>query len=138
MSIAAEAQHPLDSAIHNRLPKACQKRARRPHHRAPPERLGPPIRSGRFSRVRGARRAGIQNDALIDTEGARALAARIAAGPPDQTAQDPAIQPSDGRPAGSEEAEDRVQIVRMKQTAASKREVRVFVMGPDGRLVRRR
>jgi hypothetical protein len=76
----------------------------------------------------------------VDAEGARALAERIAAGKPAEEAsavpeplQDPVVvgaQPSQV-PASP------VQIVPLKPEPATRREVRIYVRGPNGELERR-
>ena len=68
----------------------------------------------------------------MDTEGARALAARIAAGPPEE---DGAPKP-DTRPAPTAGPESAVQIVYVKPEQARRREVRIYVRGRDGALER--
>jgi hypothetical protein len=76
----------------------------------------------------------------VDAEGARALAERIAAGKPAEEAsavpeslQDPVVGalPSQAVPASP------VQIVRLKPEPATRREVRIYVRGPNGELERR-
>jgi hypothetical protein len=66
----------------------------------------------------------------VDVEGARALAERIAAGkPPEELAVLPESPPA--VPASA------VQIVRVKPERATRREVRIYVRGPNGELERR-
>ena len=77
----------------------------------------------------------------MDAEGARALAERIAAGKPMEEASADAeslrnrveveAQPSPAVPASA------VQIVRLKPERATRREVRIYVRGPNGELERR-
>ena len=78
----------------------------------------------------------------MDAEGARALAERIAAGKPaeEQSAAFsestrsrvvPEARPSPAVPASA------VQIVQLKPERATRREVRIYVRGPNGELERR-
>ena len=77
----------------------------------------------------------------MDVEGARALAERIAAGKPAEeesaVSESPRnrvlaqAQPSQAVPANA------VQIVRLKPERATRREVRIYVRGPNGELERR-
>jgi len=81
----------------------------------------------------------------VDTEGARALAARIAAGPPgeegapqDETPRKPQ-EPLPGAPSPARvtsRSESAVQIVYLKPERAPRREVRIYVRGPEGTLER--
>jgi hypothetical protein len=68
----------------------------------------------------------------MDTEGARALAARIAAGPPDEDGNPKPETP--GEPAAAPESA--VEIVYLKPEQAPRREVRTYVRGRDGSLER--
>ena len=83
----------------------------------------------------------------MDTEGARALAARIAAGPPDEDGEPKPEAPQDSKSeaprdpkpeAPSEPAarESDVEIVYVKPDQAPRREVRIYVRGRDGSLER--
>ena len=81
----------------------------------------------------------------MDTEGARALAARIAAGPPGEkgTPQDETPgkrqepRPSVPLPARvTSRSESAVQIVYLKPERAPRREVRIYVRGSEGTLER--
>lgn len=84
----------------------------------------------------------------MDTEGARALAARIAAGPPDEdgdpkpeSLQDPELEtPKDAEsetpPEPAAPPESAVEIVHVKPEQAPRREVRIYVRGRDGSLER--
>ena len=78
----------------------------------------------------------------MDTEGARALAERIASGPPRKEGEEPEavrrksasrrnveahVQPSSGS----------VEIVYVKPAPGPRREVRIYVRGPHGELERR-
>jgi hypothetical protein len=68
----------------------------------------------------------------MDTEGARALAARIAAGPPDEDGN-----PKTQTPRVPEAAQkSAVEIVYLKPEQAAGREVRIYVRGRDGTLER--
>jgi hypothetical protein len=76
----------------------------------------------------------------MDPEGARALAERIAAGPPQDADGD--RQP-EGRPARPTrepsqppQPDSAVEIVYLKPEPAPRREVRIYVRGPDGHLER--
>jgi len=84
----------------------------------------------------------------VDTEGARALAARIAAGPPaeegapqDETSRKPQ-EPQEHRPNAPSPArvtsrsDSAVEIVYLKPERAPRREVRIYVRGPEGTLER--
>jgi hypothetical protein len=81
------------------------------------------------------------HDSHVDAEGARALAERIAAGKPAEEAsavpeslRDPVVigaQPNQAAPASP------VHIVRLKPEPATRREVRIYVRGPNGELERR-
>jgi hypothetical protein len=69
----------------------------------------------------------------VDTEGARALAERIAAGPPQEgDAPEPGRQPE---PAPKKAASS-VEIVYFTPRPVMRRDVRIYVRGSDGRLVR--
>jgi hypothetical protein len=93
----------------------------------------------------GAKSFGRRDDSPVDTQGARALAARIAAGPPGEkgTPQDethgkfqeprPSV-PSPGRVTSR--SESAVQIVYLKTERAPRREVRIYVRGPEDTLER--
>jgi hypothetical protein len=77
----------------------------------------------------------------MDTEGARALAERIASGPPQNEGEDPPERPS---PEPNRKVEPqpkpapgRVEIVHLKPAPAPSREVRIYVRGPHGGLERR-
>lgn len=81
----------------------------------------------------------------MDTEGARALAARIAAGPPteDGAPQDETPRrPQEPRPSAPSVArvtsgsQSAVEIVYLKPERAPRREVRIYVRGRDGTLER--
>jgi len=65
----------------------------------------------------------------VDTEGARALAERIACGPPREGANEPA-------PRRSPDGAKRIEVVYVKQRPGRRREVRTYVQRPDGRLER--
>src|SRR4029079_13654584 len=76
----------------------------------------------------------------MDPEGARALAERIAAGPPQDADRDPKPE---ARPARSSRKrsqpsrpESAVEIVYLKPERAARREVIIYVRGPDGHLER--
>ena len=75
----------------------------------------------------------------MDTEGARALAARIAAGPPDEDGE-PTETPRDPKPETPQEPsaapESAVEIVHVTPEQAPRREVRIYVRGRDGSLER--
>jgi hypothetical protein len=82
----------------------------------------------------------VSHDSPVDAEGARALAERIAAGKPAEEAwagpesprnREVEAQPSPAVPASA------VQIVRLKPERATRREVRIYVRGPNGELERR-
>jgi hypothetical protein len=93
----------------------------------------------------GAKLFGRRDDSPVDTEGARALAARIAAGPPGEKG-DPQDEtdgkfeeprPSVPSPARvTSRSESTVQIVYVKPERAPRREVRIYVRGPEGTLER--
>ena len=68
----------------------------------------------------------------MDTKGARALAARIAAGPPEEELPD--AEPSPAPPAP--EPESAVETIYVKPERAPRREVRIYVRGRDGTLER--
>ena len=91
----------------------------------------------------------------MDTEGARALAARIAAGPPDEDGEPKPEAPQDMKPEAPEDSkpeaprdptpeapsgpaarENAVEIVYVKPEQAPRREVRIYVRGRDGSLER--
>ena len=77
----------------------------------------------------------------MDAEGARALAERIAAGKPvdeDSAVSEPPRNQvaGDARPSPAVPA-SAVQIVRLKPERATRREVRIYVRGPNGELERR-
>jgi hypothetical protein len=75
----------------------------------------------------------------MDTEGARALAARIAAGPPGEDGDPKPETPQDETPREPKPAaapESAVEIVYLKQEQAPRHEVRIYVRGRDGSLER--
>ena len=72
----------------------------------------------------------------MDTKGARALAARIASGPPQDEDAEPPPPPA---PESRRRVEPQpkpssgpVEIVYVKSTPAPRREVRIYVRGPQG------
>jgi hypothetical protein len=69
----------------------------------------------------------------MDTDGARALAERIAKGNPEM----PAPAKDDGGSEGEAQAGD-VEIVYVKPGPKREPDVRIYVQGPDGGLERRR
>ncbi len=79
----------------------------------------------------------------MDTEGARALAERIASGPPqEEGAEQPAPRPREPRRKVEprrkpKPTSDRVEIVYVKPAPAPRREVRIYVRGSQGELERR-
>ena len=79
----------------------------------------------------------------MDTEGARALAERIASGPPqEEGTESPAPAAPEPEPRRTVEpqpkpAESAVEIVYVKPAPAPRREVRIYVRGPRGGLERR-
>lgn len=84
----------------------------------------------------------------MDTEGARALAARIAAGPPDEDGESKPEATGDPKPEATEDSdsepppepaaasESAVEIVYVKPEEAPRRDVRIYVRGRDGSLER--
>jgi len=80
----------------------------------------------------------------MDPEGARALAQRIAAGPPrDEDGEpkpEPKPEPRSAQPSHTPpeppDAESSVEIVYVKPHPARRRDVRIYVLGEDGRLER--
>jgi hypothetical protein len=79
----------------------------------------------------------------VDTKGARALAERIASGPPDEEGapkDEPPAKPEEPRPSGGPparpEPKSAVEIVYVKPEQAPRREVRIYVRGRDGKLER--
>ena len=80
----------------------------------------------------------------MDTEGARALAARIAAGPPDEERApapegDVPREPRVTAPAPERRttaSKSAVEVVYVKAEQAPRREVRIYVRGRDGALER--
>jgi hypothetical protein len=75
----------------------------------------------------------------MDPEGARALAQRIAAGPPREDGEpkpEPRPAPPSRKPPEPPEAESSVEIVYVKAHPARRRDVRIYVRGEDGRLER--
>jgi hypothetical protein len=103
--------------------------------------VGPHGRRAQLAFRAGARPQKESHDSPVDAEGARALAERIAAGkPPEEPAVLPEsprnrvvveTQPSQAVPASA------VQIVRLKPERATRREMRIYVRGPNGELERR-
>lgn len=105
--------------------------------------VGPHGRRAQLAFRTGAKDAKVSHDSPVDAEGARALAERIAAGKPVEEASADAesprnrveveveAQPSPAVPASA------VQIVRLKPERATRREVRIYVRGPNGELERR-
>jgi hypothetical protein len=117
MSFAAEAQQAVQRAV------------------------GPNGRRAQLAFRTGARPRKESHDSPVDAEGARALAERIAAGKPAE--EDSAVSEpprnrvaGDARPSPAVPA-SAVQIVRLKPERATKREVRIYVQGPNGELERR-
>ena len=106
-----------------------------------PEDCGTTREAGTAGLLHGCNAGKESHDSHVDAEGARALAERIAAGKPAEEAsaapeppRDPVVveaQPSPAVPAGP------VQIVRLKPEPATRREVRIYVRGPNGELERR-
>jgi len=81
----------------------------------------------------------------VDTEGARALAERIAAGKPaDEVHDSKPGPPRSDRPGSPPRAclttrsQTTVEIVYLKAVKAPRRDVRIYVRGDDGSLERRR
>ena len=80
----------------------------------------------------------------MDTKGARVLAERIAAGPPPEEGEEkprPSEPPAVSPTLGEEQDEPppaafAVEIVYLKPHPARRRDVRIYVRGPDGRLGR--
>ena len=76
----------------------------------------------------------------MDTEGARALAARIAAGPPDEdgkpTPEATRTPKPDTPPEPATAPESGVEIVYVKPEEVARREARIYVRGRDGSLER--
>jgi hypothetical protein len=82
----------------------------------------------------------------VDPKGARALAARIASGPPDERdeetprAHDPTALSAEEKDPQKGPAEGHsptgVEIVQVKPDSAPRREVRIYVRGPNGDLER--
>jgi hypothetical protein len=77
----------------------------------------------------------------MDTKGARALAARIASGRPQEEGADPPAPPAP-ESRGRVEPQPKptsgaVEIVYVKPAPAPRREVRIYVRGPRGGLERR-
>lgn len=75
----------------------------------------------------------------MDTEGARALAERIASGPPQEEGAEPppaAPQPRPKVEPQPKPTSDKVEIVYLKPAPAPRREVRIYVRGRDGALER--
>jgi hypothetical protein len=78
----------------------------------------------------------------MDTEGARALAARIAAGPPGEDGDPKPETPQDAKtetprePEPAAAPESAVEIVYLKPEQAPRHEVRIYVRGRDGSLER--
>jgi hypothetical protein len=74
----------------------------------------------------------------MDAEGARALAQRIAAGPPRDEDGEPKPEPKPAQPSHTPpeppEAESSVEIVYVKPHPARRRDVRIYVLGEDGHL----
>jgi hypothetical protein len=103
--------------------------------------VGPHGRWAQLAFRTGARQQKESHDSPVDAEGARALAERIAAGKPAE--EDSAVSEpprnrvaGDARPSPAVPA-SAVQIVRLKPERATKREVRIYVQGPNGELERR-
>ena len=76
----------------------------------------------------------------MDPEGARALAERIAAGPPQDADRDPKPEArparSSRKPSQPPRPDSAFEIVYLKPERAARREVRIYVRGPDGHLER--
>jgi hypothetical protein len=74
----------------------------------------------------------------MDPEGARALAERIAAGPPQDADPQPEASPArpTRKPSQPPGPDSTVEIVYLKPEPAPRREVRIYVRGPDGHLER--
>jgi hypothetical protein len=84
----------------------------------------------------------VSHDSPVDAEGARALAERIAAGKPVEEASADAESPRnrvevEAQPSCPAVPASAVQIVRLKPERATRREVRIYVRGPNGELERR-
>jgi hypothetical protein len=76
----------------------------------------------------------------MDTEGARALAERIAAGPPREEGEDPGAvrrKRETSRKVERQPHPSSVEIVYVKPAPGPRREVRIYVRGPHGELERR-
>ena len=77
----------------------------------------------------------------MDTKGARALAERIASGPPQKEEAEPPARPAPERGRRVEPqrkpTSGRVEIVYLEPAPAPRREVRIYVRGPQGALERR-
>jgi hypothetical protein len=83
----------------------------------------------------------------MDAAGARALAERIASGPPQEQGEEPNAMPRKPEPRCKVEPQPQprpqprsssVEIVYVKPAPGPRREVRIYVRGPDGELERRR
>jgi hypothetical protein len=75
----------------------------------------------------------------MDPEGARALAKRIAAGPPRDEDGEPQPEPRPAvpeppKPSEPAQPESSVEIVYVKPHPARRRDVRIYVRGEDGHL----
>jgi len=78
----------------------------------------------------------------MDTKGARALADRIASGPPQEDGEEPKPAPRATKPKKEVEPQPEpsassVETVYVKPTPGPRREVRLYVRGPNGELERR-
>jgi hypothetical protein len=71
----------------------------------------------------------------VDAEGARALAERIASGPPEHAGA-PAV-PEQMRKQAASMRTAALESVYVRPKPAARREVRTYVRGPDGELKRR-
>ena len=85
--------------------------------------------------AKGDTRSRTENDSVVDAEGARALAERIASGPPEHAGAP--VVPDQMRRHAASMRTAALEIVYMRPKPAPRRKLRTYVRGPDGELKRR-
>jgi hypothetical protein len=92
-------------------------------------------RRGRSSETEGVRFRVEDHDETVDTEGARALAKRIAAGPP-RSEEEPTTSAQPAPAVDEAPQEPSIPTVYLRPRPARRADLRVYVRGPDGSLER--